>query len=295
MSNAIEKLTKKLSPLTSQITHHPLYDDILSIADLQLFMREHVFAVWDFMCLLKELHGRIVSTSAPWIPPRDALSANLISSILVEEEGDVTEDGDYASHFDIYLTAMEQIGADTWPINKLLSILMKGNAAQDKVQKVIRTLPILSSTKDFVLTTFSFFKRPVHELAAAFVYGREAITPSMFAPILAYLESGKCSSKQQYSTLRYYFKRHIELDDSEHFPKALKMLSNLIGEDDQKLKEAEDAAILALTARIEFFANVRRCLCLSRDDSDKSYSKQQEVFYGRQRLNIDYNEKHVGQ
>jgi len=103
----IDELTQKLLPLTDQVTNHSLYRQMTSIHRLHLFMEQHVFAVWDFMCLLKELHRRIVSVSAPWYPPKDALSANLINSILVEEEGDITEDGmHYASHFEIYLAAI---------------------------------------------------------------------------------------------------------------------------------------------------------------------------------------------
>src|SRR3990167_4972906 len=104
MLHSIEQLTERLSPLTAEIVSHPLYSHLSSLAHLQLFMEQHVFAVWDFMCLLKELHSRLVSTSAPWFPPKDALSANLISSILVEEEGDIMEDGvNYSSHYDMYL------------------------------------------------------------------------------------------------------------------------------------------------------------------------------------------------
>jgi hypothetical protein len=256
MGGRIEELTERLTPLTYEIVSHPLYANITSTDSLKIFMGEHVFAVWDFMCLLKELHRRIVATNAPWFPPKDALSANLISSILVEEEGDLTEDGNYASHFDIYLSAMEKIGADTQPIKKLLFVLMNGRSLQEAIDLV----HLRAGTKKFVLTTFSFFERPLHELAAAFVYGREGITSAMFAPMLQRLESDLNNGQHQYSTLVYYFKRHITLDGNEHFPKALKMLENLIGNDDQKLKEAEQAAVLALKARIGFLTDIHVCL-----------------------------------
>ena len=86
---------------------------IHTLNHLRIFMEHHVFAVWDFMCLLKELHRRIVCTQAPWFPPKDAYCAHLISRILVEEEGDLTEDQQhYLSHFELYLTAMKKIGAN---------------------------------------------------------------------------------------------------------------------------------------------------------------------------------------
>jgi len=254
-SNVIEQLTQKLSPLISQINHHPLYFEISSIKRLQLFMEQHVFAVWDFMCLLKELHRRLVSTTAPWFPPKDALSANFISSILVEEEGDITEDGSYQSHFEIYIAAMKKIGADVSSIQALLQLLIKGQ----KLQEAIHLIPIHAGTKKFVLTTFGFFDRPLHELAVAFVYGREGITASMFMPMLEKLESEThFRHTAQLSTLIYYLKRHIALDNEEHFPKALKMLANLIQDDPQKLQEAERAAVEALDARINFLTDIHQ-------------------------------------
>jgi hypothetical protein len=186
------------------------------------------------------------------------MSANLISSILVEEEGDIAEDGvSYACHYDIYLAAMEKIGADTRPIKKFLEMLMGGS----DLQKAIESVPLRSGTRNFVLTTFSFFDRPLHELAAAFVYGREGITSAMFIPMVEQLEAKiNADEQKKLSTLIYYLKRHISLDDNEHFPKALKMLSNLIGDDEQKFEEVKRAAIQAINARIEFLADIQQCL-----------------------------------
>ncbi|NKB46888.1 MAG: DUF3050 domain-containing protein [Legionellales bacterium] len=255
MMYGIEQLTQKLSPLTLKINHHPLYKSIHTVHHVRLFMEQHAFAVWDFMCLLKELHRRLVSTAAPWFPPKDALSANLISSILVEEEGDVTEDGTYASHFDIYLTAMKKVGADTTSIETMLNLLSQGVS----VENALDQLPLNAATKNFVKSTFSFFTLETHELAAAFVYGREGVTAEMFTPLLSQLKAEIASNhEQQFSTLIYYFERHIELDGEEHFPKAIQMLANLVNGDESKLRQVEAAAIRALTARLHFLTGIQQ-------------------------------------
>jgi hypothetical protein len=250
----VKELTNKLLPFTSEIKAHGVYSKITSIAHIRKFMEQHVFAVWDFMCLLKELQRKIVSTSAPWFPPKDGLSANLINSILVEEEGDLTEDGaHYASHFEIYIQAMEKIGANTVYIEKLLNSLKDGI----NLEEAMILLPIRKGTKDFVLTTFSFFGLEAHELAAVFVYGREGITSSLFLPLLEQLKNTAFhADNNKLSTLIYYFKRHVELDDGEHFPRAIKMLANLIANDQHKYNEAEKAAVKALTARINFLTDI---------------------------------------
>jgi hypothetical protein len=256
MTNHINQLFKKLRPLTLEVAHHEVYNHITSLRNLRLFMEQHVFAVWDFMCLLKELHRKLVSTSAPWFPPQDALSANLITSILAEEEGDLAEDGvSYLSHYEIYINAMEEIGANTESINKMFRLLKAGKTIED----ALALLSIRPSTKAFILTTFSFFKLDVHELASAFVFGREGVTSAMFLPLLNQLENKlEHSNKHQLNTLTYYFKRHIDLDDNEHFPKALKMLSNLIGNDMNKLDATEEIATVALKARIHFLTGIKQ-------------------------------------
>jgi hypothetical protein len=38
-----------LGALRTALLDHPLYAQVVSIADLRRFMEDHVFAVWDFM------------------------------------------------------------------------------------------------------------------------------------------------------------------------------------------------------------------------------------------------------
>jgi Protein of unknown function (DUF3050) len=251
----IEFVNQQLAPLIQKIKHHDLYTHIRSLDELCIFMEYHVFAVWDFMCLLKELQSRIVTTRAPWFPPKDAFSAHLISRILVEEESDRTEDGQrYGSHFELYLTAMRTIGANTQPIQHFLQRLSQGEvliAASEAVN-----LP--PAIQKFIFTTFGFFSQETHLLAAAFVYGREAITASMFMPIVRQLEQSiSLEQKVSIKPLLYYLNRHIELDDNEHLPRALQMLVNLAGEDHKKWQAITIHAQLALEARLDFLTNIQ--------------------------------------
>jgi hypothetical protein len=251
----LEIVNAELAPLIQKIKNHSIYTTIHSIEHLQIFMEHHVFAVWDFICLLKELYHRLITTRAPWFPPKDPYSAHLISRILIEEENDHTPDGkSHCSHFELYLQAMEALQADTRPIKYFLQCLKKGDILIAAMESA--DLPI--AIQQFMLTTFSFFDQDTHILAAAFVYGREAITAAMFTPLVQQLQRAIPQSQQlSIQPLLYYLNRHIELDHHEHFPQALKILHHLAGEDEKKWREIAVHARLALQSRLDFLSGIQ--------------------------------------
>jgi len=89
-------------------------------------MEHHVFAVWDFQSLLKAMQQRLTCTSIPWVPTADAEARRIVNEIVLDEESDELPDGGYASHFELYLQSMQQAGADTAPIERLLASLSLG-------------------------------------------------------------------------------------------------------------------------------------------------------------------------
>ncbi len=254
----IDAVTQALSPLIQRIQQHPLYEAIHSLAHLRIFMEHHVFAVWDFMCLLKELHRRVVSTQAPWFPPKDAYCANLINQILVGEEGDVTEDGQYyLSHFELYLAAMQKIGANIQPIQNFLQSLASGAS----LFQAAKAAGLSFSIRQFMQTTFSFFDNDTPVLAAAFVYGREAITASLFTPLLQRITQHlPAEERAQTNGLNYYLHRHIQLDQADHLPKALCMLTRLTPETPSAWQNVQQAAHRSLEARIDFLSGIQMAI-----------------------------------
>ena len=70
----------------------------------------------------------------------------------------------------------------------------------------------------------------------------------MFNEILREFE--KNVTEGDISKLIYYFERHIELDEDEHGPMALEMVSMLAENDPKKWNEIESISIQALEKRI---------------------------------------------
>src|SRR5512133_446186 len=119
-----------LCGLRAALLEHPIYTQVASVADLRRFMEDHVFAVWDFMSLLKRLQQDLTCTNVPWFPARNAKAARLINDIVIGEETDVDPDGSYVSHLDLYLRAMEDVGASTRQFDTFRSLARAGTSIE---------------------------------------------------------------------------------------------------------------------------------------------------------------------
>ena len=208
-----------------------------------MFTGYHVFAVWDFMSLLKSLQQKLTCTTTPWVPIGSANTRYLINEIVLGEESDVDESGNRTSHFELYLNAMKKMGADTTPIDQLLIYLQNGIS----VQQAMEQLQLPNAIKDFVGYTFNIIeKAPVHVQAAVFTFGREDLIPDMFMGLVKDLSA---QYPEQLSVFKYYLERHIEVDGDHHSHLAMEMVAELCGEDALKWEQATEAAIASLKQR----------------------------------------------
>jgi hypothetical protein len=245
----IPQLQKAIAPLREQLIQHPMYASLQTVEDLQLFAEQHVFAVWDFMTLLKALQRNLTCTELPWIPVGNAETRYLINEIVLGEESDVDQAGKRVSHYELYLQAMEEMGADTGVINNLVRQMRRGANLVD----VLPGLPVPASVKDFVRYTFDIATTaPMHVQAAVFTFGREDLIPDLFMGIVRELSA----AYPQLETFRYYLERHIEVDGENHSQLAMQMVSLLCGHDALKWQEATDAARTALEKRLQLWDGI---------------------------------------
>jgi CheY-like chemotaxis protein len=244
-----------IAPLREQLLDHRLYGMLTTIDALRTFVEFHCYAVWDFMSLLKCLQNKLTCTSIPWSSPENMFAARMINEIVVAEETDRTVDGHaYASHFDLYIDAMSEVGADTDTLRRFADLIGEGmdpghaltraGVAQPAVKFVSHTLEICRD-------------HPSYEVAAYFLFGRENLIPDMFRRIvegLAHAENVKIDA------LKYYLDRHIGIDEEEHGPASERMMRALCGDNDTRWRLVTRAAEEALVARIALWDGIAEAI-----------------------------------
>jgi hypothetical protein len=241
----IQNIENALTDLRKQINEHPLYKTLETINDVKTFMEIHVFAVWDFMSLLKALQNQLTTTHVPWTPKGYGEAARFVNEIVMGEESDINELGEAKSHYEMYIDAMDQIQADTTAIKAFLNSLLQGN----DINSTLDTQQIDEEICEFVNFTFKVIKtQKPHCIASAFTFGREDVIPDMFLEIIQ--QSKTSEDDNRYSKLLYYLNRHIEIDGDEHGPISLQMVETLCGNDTKKWNEVLDTAKQALEYRL---------------------------------------------
>lgn len=243
MLDRIERIQQRIEPLRQELLAHPIYAEMKSLAALQQFMQQHVFAVWDFMSLLKVLQRRLCCVEVPWLAPADGLTARFINEIVLGEESDEDGHGGYASHFELYHRSMRGCGADTGGIDRFLALLRRGVA----VERALAEAETPRSVRQFVQHTFAVIESgELAAIASAFTFGREELLPAVFQRIVDELN---VASSGGLADFEYYLQRHIALDGDSHGPLAARLLQSLCGEDEQQWQTAEAAAVRSLQAR----------------------------------------------
>ena len=241
----IETINKSIQLQKEALLNHSLYKKVQSIEDLHFFLENHVYAVWDFMSLLKALQSKLTCTTTPWFATNNPETRYLINEIVLAEETDLTLDGRRQSHYEMYIEAMESCGANTKGITTFLTEV----ESIHNIFVAIKKSDLHPNIKAFLDFTFRVIEEgKTHEIAAAFTFGREDLIPSMFTQILKNFQAN--FPETDLSKLIYYFERHIELDADEHGPMAMKMITELCGTDLKKWKEVEEISVLSLEKRI---------------------------------------------
>jgi len=235
-----------IASIRQRMIEHPVFTAIRDIQDLRIFMETHVFAVWDFMSLVKRLQRDLTCVEVPWLPPRDRHAAQLINQIVLGEETDIAPSGEPVSHLELYLGAMQEVGADTARFELFQTALANGATLAGAFDDAA----VAPFIREFTGQTLQIAGRaPLLTVMASFFYGREDVIPRMFSSLLEKWRIGA----EQAPLFVYYLKRHIEVDSDEHGPAAKAILAAAIAGDPLRGLQVLDAARLSIEARIRLW------------------------------------------
>ncbi len=245
-----------LKELRSRLDNHPVYQAVTDMSHLRVFMAHHVYSVWDFMSLTKQLQQVIAPAGSPWLPLGDPILRRFINELVLEEETDLappTPDGKqgYASHFELYVESMREVGADAEP-----PLVFLEQVRRQGIQAALDAGNVPEPSRRFMRRTFGFLDTGKPQVvAAALALGREQIIPAMFRALLKRMNI----SAEQAPKFHYYLERHIHLDEDFHGPMSLRLLESFCGTP-QAMAEAQQAAREAIEARIAFWDGVQAAL-----------------------------------
>ncbi|TDO20175.1 DUF3050 domain-containing protein [Pedobacter duraquae] len=243
MKSEIQRIQEEIAPLREAIINHSVYNNINTLSDLRIFMGYHVYAVWDFMSLLKALQINLTCVSLPWFPIGSGKIRSLINEIVAGEESDLDNTGNQMSHFELYLDAMAQCGADTKGINVFINSLRNGS----DFDEAFRAAGTPLAAQDFVNFTFDVINTgKTHSQASVFTFGREDLIPNMFTTMVNDLNK---AFPDELSIYKYYLDRHIEVDGDHHSQLALDMTAELCGDQEIFWDEALEYTKKALKQR----------------------------------------------
>jgi Protein of unknown function (DUF3050) len=246
---------ERVEMLKEKLTRHPIYKAVETLPDLRCFMEHHIFAVWDFMSLLKALQAAVAPARTPWMPSSRPELRRFINEIVLGEECDeydVAGTRRFLSHFELYLLSMEEVKADTIPIRQFISV-----ANEKGVEPALGLPNVPRPAIEFVRSTFQFIdEQKDHCTASAFAFGREDLVPAMFGALLERMKI----TEGMAPNFHYYLKRHTQLDAETHGPLALQLVAALCGKNDQREQEAMRAAERALEARIVFWDGIEAAM-----------------------------------
>jgi hypothetical protein len=231
--------------IRDDLMNHPIYNSINTTDKLAIFMSRHVYAVWDFMVLLKSLQIKYTNVNMYWTPPENMIAARMINMIVLGEETDDI-DGVALSHLELYIRAMNDSNI---PTKDIMGFIKKVSLIRGDVSLMVKFHNIPPYIKEFILNTLSMANSKSVITASAFLYGREDPIPEMFSKIVS---MGIVDTNVHF---KKYLERHIELDHDHHAPMARKFIDSIIKNDNDR-NLIQLGRIQAINARIKLWDGI---------------------------------------
>lgn len=247
-----EQVEQAIAPLRASLLDHPIYAAVDSLERLRVFVADHVFAVWDFMALVKRLQRDLTCVEVLWAPPSDPFLARFINEVVLVEESDALPGGP-TSHVELYRRAMDEVTADASAFDTYLTCLRRGV----RPREALTTAEAPPHVRSFVEATLHVAEHgSTVEVLAAFLFGREDVIPDMFRRLLVRWHGVDTPA------FALYLERHVTIDGEAHGPLARSALERLLTASggQASVEQAVAAATQAIQARMSLWNGVHEAV-----------------------------------
>ncbi len=227
-----QKLTALIKAKIQKLSHHEIYSELTSSARIKCFVSYHIFAVWDFIKLLKSLQNKISIALREQFKECPSEMNRLIDEIVFAEKSDLYPYGQPNKDFDLYLRALAEIEVDPDCLWSFLESKDNLHLLKPEIKELVE-----SNLRIARLGT-------MEEIAATFFFGREKLTSQLFTSIIKVLkQEGK-----ECPILICYTERLTQENSHKSEILALKLLDYLCKDEAEKVR-ALQAGLEALNLR----------------------------------------------
>ncbi|MEQ8473298.1 MAG: DUF3050 domain-containing protein [Marinoscillum sp.] len=247
------KETDALLQTVNNVVQHPVFKKLNSLDNVIKYSEFQIWCVWDFMSILKCAQNFIFNNDILWSPPSNPNAGSAFYKLIESEETDLGFRNDKlnrASHFQSFILAMNQMGADTSGINNFLKFIQSGNSLEEALNKSSAS----EKTQEFLITNNQLINKSPLNALALMTLTRENIIPSVFNSLMNNIQKSDKIEK-----FIWYHERHIHLDMVLHGKLSFFIFNEFFNATDL-IKESIEASILSLNARIQLLNEINNKL-----------------------------------
>lgn len=246
-----EAVARLVEHESDELTQHPILHAVSDRAGLRVFMASHVYAVWTHISLVKRLQHELTSVAVPWVPPRSRHAARLINELVTGVECDLDADGAPISHYELYLDAMQNVGADTRSIRRFVQLIDDGSSSA--LERAFDSATTPQHVRTYVRHALRVARQgSLAQVMGCFLHERDISLQQSITRLLA--EWTRTSPALP--RLAYYLERHSQLECGRHAERLQRVVQELDSTSPRFADDVLASARESLGTRIRFWDGV---------------------------------------
>lgn len=206
-----------------------------------------MICVWVYHTLIKNLYAELVDNLRCINSIEQKECLRLITEVILDEVVEDQGDGHIQSHLELYISSMEEIGANVGPILTFFDLIEK-----DKdLYRALRCANLPEEVTRYCKVIFPLLNAPAFQKAAVLFYEGEPYIPDRF---LVNIEA--LLPKLEVNGLLDYFESHIEGLKRPGFSASGRLVEILSSYQTSYQADAERTAERVMRARLDLWNSI---------------------------------------